>query len=361
MSKVFKCALVVLLVAMGVSCQRPRETPSPTPLRRLDSLLYSELNEHQRWVIVQVEPRTQTSHLWIDELDVCCPSRSPDGRRVAYLERGKELESWSLWIADFDGQNAVHISKPYSFKATPRNIEWSFDSQYIAFCAREDADAARYIYVLDATKGQEILSVPGWDSAWSKAANRFVVYGGASAYNLKIVDIPNGIVRRLPDVNIPNFYDALDWTLDGRTVIFPSVSGPNQYSLQTIYAIDADGSNLRELTRDTAQLITRDIGDVHLSPDGKFLLFRSRFNTKEGTGDEGLMVMDLGSGKVRKLASSTTGPVAWSPDSKYVTFGGMKDQQGNKIRSFELFMVALESGTITRLTHNEAAPEGLTW
>lgn len=361
MSKIWGFTLITLLTVVVISCQSEIGSQTETVVHRSDSLLYSEINDDLRWVIVQADPWSQESRLWIvSQQDVCCPSRSPDGSQIAYFVR-EESEVWSLWIADSDGQNAMQISEPYLYHSTGGiGAEWSFDGQYIAFRARYDADSV-IVYVLDAVTGQVTTAVPGLDFDWSRTTNQLVVYEGQSASRLDVIDIPSGTAHWLLNVYLPNHYGALDWMPNRQTIVFSTPVDQEVTNPSGIYAIDADGSNLHELTRDTAQFADRDISDVQVSPNGKFVLFGSSFYTEEGVGGSGLMVLDLDNGEVRHLASGVTGPVTWSPDSKYIAFGSTEDAEGNKVENWELFLVGLDDGSITQLTYSGAAPHGLAW
>lgn len=354
MFKLFKCLLVISLLITAISCQGGR-APFTQANSPGSTLLYSGYNDDLQDVIKELDLVTQISRLWVEDQGICCPARSPDRNQVVYFEQ-KRLEEYSLWVAGANGQEAMQIGGTYSFRAGLMSAEWSFDSQYIAFRASPDRNSAM-IYVLDAATGQEITSLGGWDFAWSPTLNQLVVYGGSG---LRVVDIPSGQERWVLDVFIPNHNHSLDWTSDGRTIIFPK---DVDTLLSSIYAVDVDGSNLRELTHDTQQYVNRAIGNIQVSPDGDHLLFVcNTYRTDEGVSDTAaLMILNLTSGEVHQVASGVSGPIVWSPDGMRVVFGSTEDAEGEPIEGWDLFQVSLEDGAITRLTFDNAAPNGLTW
>lgn len=110
------------------------------------------------------------------------------------------------------------------------------------------------------------------------------------------------------------------WSPDGTRIAFVSyVSGPLEPDL---FVMDANGSNLVNLTR------TPDIGDFDpaWSPDGSRLLFtRQDFEDSGGIGPADLYVIELGSGRTRRLTDTPDldeWTAAWSPDGTTIVFHG---------------------------------------
>jgi TolB protein len=107
-----------------------------------------------------------------------------------------------------------------------------------------------------------------------------------------------------------------------------------------ILIMNADGSGLRQLTRNTC------LDNVPaLSPDGRFLAFGS-----DRTGERNLFVMDLADQSMRQVTDSPeieTHP-EWSPDGTQLAFA--RFSPGGAWGDGDLFLLNLESGEERQLT-----------
>jgi Tol biopolymer transport system component len=95
---------------------------------------------------------------------------------------------------------------------------------------------------------------------------------------------------------------------DGSRIVFASTKG----GAQNIWAINADGSGLLQLTHDF-----RDNIDPTYSPDGSYISYTS---THRGNGD--LMIMNADGSNPRRVTNglNVEGRNTWSPDGKYLSF-----------------------------------------
>jgi dipeptidyl aminopeptidase/acylaminoacyl peptidase len=101
---------------------------------------------------------------------------------------------------------------------------------------------------------------------------------------------------------------------DGRTIVF-TVGTPDlgKAKLPThIWTMDADGSNVRQITYGTSSE-----GSPIFSPDGKSIAFVSSRD-----GSDNIYVISLSGGEARKLTNVSTGvsDPLWSPDGKWIAF-----------------------------------------
>jgi Tol biopolymer transport system component len=190
-------------------------------------------------------------------------SFSPDGAMVVYES------DLSLYVVDADG-------------GTPRLL------------AAADSEHARW------------LGSPAWTPDGSRIA--FAVYDeNRSTTSIGVIN-PDGTGRRkLIDLGEGRSTGGLAWSPDGSRLAFHSVLGPEQLQ---IYAVDADGSGLRQLTRSgrsASDMITRGGASPTWSPDGSRIAF-----VRPG----GLYTVALDGSDVRKVEGVLTDQaIAWNPIS----------------------------------------------
>ena len=107
---------------------------------------------------------------------------------------------------------------------------------------------------------------------------------------------------------------------------------------QEIYLMNADGSNLRQLTRNT------DSDDYpSWSPDGRYIAFISNRD-----GNYALYVMDTDGGNQRRVANYVIshGAPSWSPDGQKIAIGS--DRDGDR----EVYLVDANGSNYLQLTDN---------
>lgn len=125
-----------------------------------------------------------------------------------------------------------------------------------------------------------------------------------------------------------------------------------------VWAVNADGSGLRRLTRDGTS------GDATFSPDGRRIVFAS--GRAHGAHAPELHVMDVDGRNVRRLTHSTEAPrafwqntqPAWSPDGKSVIF--VRTRVRGETETTDLWRVPSAGGAppvrLTRAAGREANP-----
>jgi TolB protein len=136
-----------------------------------------------------------------------------------------------------------------------------------------------------------------------------------------------------------------------RQIIFDS----NRSGNTEIYAINADGSGLQQLTHSGGE--GRYSRVPAWSPDGERLAFCSNVSNREGTWD--IYTMKADGSDVQRLTHVTDERIAnqgpdWSPDGKKIAFHSTRDVtfEENKWNEFEIYVMDVDGTNIPRLTFN---------
>jgi len=145
-------------------------------------------------------------------------------------------------------------------------------------------------------------------------------------------------------------YPNWDWSPDGKQlVVSVYLDGP-----RAIYALDADGTRLRQLTHPEEGHY-----DVHpcWSPDGTKIAF-----TSDRTGENEIWVMDADGGNPVQLTDDLAGPWSpcWSPDGTKIAFVALR-HEGDEETRYEVYVMDADGGNPVRLTDNETRDYSPSW
>ncbi len=228
------------------------------------------------------------------------PKFSPDGRTVALLSDRSGVEN--LWLVDADGSNPRAVTKDKPTKSRPQLLaspSWTADGEYLLLSKSRPPERTYglFLYHRDGGTGARVGPPPPKDE-------------------------PQGPGQ--PQVQPPNKLGAVA-SPDGRYIYYAERRGAFNYNAQfpiwQIVRFDRETSETATVTNAQGSALR-----PLLSPDGKSLVYASRFRT--GTG---LRVRDLETGAERWLhypvtrddqesrATRDTMPgYAFTPDGKSV-------------------------------------------
>ncbi len=104
-----------------------------------------------------------------------------------------------------------------------------------------------------------------------------------------------------------------NWSPDGKSILFRKIGKP------PLFLMNADGTNIREITDPPENALD---WPGAFSPDGKSIVFRRKTDIADGPNEYYLMVLNLKSGKVHRIAEIQATSPDWSPDGKYIACSG---------------------------------------
>ena len=210
--------------------------------------------------------------------------------------------------------------------------------QALSFISKHEGTAD--LYLVDST-GQNLRKLDtnkakkGGEHAWSPDG-RFLAYVsreiGRTA--IHVIDLRSKESRRLTDHPSPNYSPV--WSPNGKWIGFTS----NRTGDQQIYRINADGSNLKQLTK------KGDNTNPAWSPDNQWIAFNSYRGPEHGAGNFLLYVMTADGGRLRKLGKSALAGCTWSPNGKQIAYATMSLE--NEIRN--ILVIDIDGNNLRRLT-----------
>lgn len=243
------------------------------------------------------------------------------GHEPVEREDGFPAMSSTIWVMNLDGSGARQL---LTTQGTIRGLEWAPDGTKLAFDADwgiqvVNADGTGHIRLtaLDPERG---ASMPTWSPDGGKIAFAF-----DDGQETEIAVMSADGTNR---TTLTNLGEAAwpDWSPDGREILFVSRGPEGNRQGWDIYVMNADGSNVRNLTNSP----TVDLAPVW-SPDGTQILFRSRRDiVRQGPSDQPdeIYVMNADGSIAMRLTDDLNidqSPI-WSPDGRFVAFTSIDEE-----------------------------------
>lgn len=266
------------------------------------------------------------------------PVWSPDGTRIAVARNGN-----SIWTVGPDG-GSPHQVASYSGSDSVLYTEpaWSPDGARIAWMSDDTTSGEVQIFSALAIGSSGTNLVPGSNDAegpmeYSPDASKVLYISKQTGdYDVFVVPSTGGGGTNLTHRVGDDGKSGAHWSPDGKQIVF---GGGNH-----VWVMDADGSNLRNLTGTTGQQ-----DEPIWSHDGTKIYYQASGNQ--------LFVMNADGADQHAIETNSAideNPVP-SPDGSMIAWVSYRDGNG------EIYVAGADGSNPTRVTNNSAVDLGPRW
>jgi Tol biopolymer transport system component len=248
-----------------------------------------------------------------------CFSQSLVSGKIAYTKYASGY--WSIWVINADGTHSTHLVDCLQSECYP---SWSPDGTKIVFQRAVADGVGTFVINADGSNMTRLTPLPA--TGYSGDIRPSWTPDGRIVFN-HVVNF--SVVPPLTDIMIMNADGTGAYTVlasngdsnleprmspDGKKIVF--MSQHNSPTAWQIFTVNADGTNLKQLTNEAANH-----GDPVWSPDGTKISFGS---DREGGGKVNIFTVNADGSNLQQITHFNppyeAGDNSWTSDGKYMAF-----------------------------------------
>jgi Tol biopolymer transport system component len=277
------------------------------------------------------------------------PAWSPDGRRFAYMLRGRDV-GYHLVVINADGSGRRRLTRPKLDYEIDHYQDWSPDGQRVAF-ERYDSDPNYAVYVAAADGSGERLLARGQGYGFARPdwspGGRLIAFTHVERGAVYVIR-PNGTGRRvlatIPEAKVW----AVKWSPDLRLIAFVRDDYRRGDRREELWVMNADGTQPRRLVDARVDNRAARRADFEWSPDGRTIAFSACCKKSE------IFVVNADGTGLLKLTDNGWDPT-WSPDARAIAFTTGRD--GNS----EVYVMNADGSDQRNLSQSPVDDFGPAW
>ena len=258
--------------------------------------------------------------------------------KIAYV--GAASGHKEIYMMDYDGADPTRLTSNQSINLSPA---WSPDLRSIAFTSFMRGYPYLYRLFPFEKRAPQLLAgylgintSPAWSPDGRQLALTLSKDGNPKVY---VLNVATGAFRRISTSN--GIDTEPTWSPTGREIAFVS----DRSGTAQIYVMDAEGANVRRLSRDGFNTQPR------WSPKGDAIAFTSR------QGNHDIWAVGPDGSNLRRL---TAGPgsnesASWSPDGRHLVF------QSSRLGRFQLYTMLADGSDQEQLTRGPGETTSGSW
>ncbi len=256
------------------------------------------------------------------------PKWSPDGKTIAFFKRtnlsGQYWKASELWITSGQAKRNRKICEGRFYNP---HLSWSFNSNLIAFEAREGNESDVWIFDLQTARLTRL--VRGDAPVWSPIANQLAFRRWEEGVDV-VYRINSDTTGLTPIVRIPiegrvrsfSFLDPPSWSLDGQRIAIGLDHQHYKSGYARIRLQHINGTRLSEIP--TQHQHVKQIG---WSVDGTQLAYVLRGSVRpDALLDKRLHITEVNVGNKTRILKHTS--PSWSPQGRYLAYLEREDCMG---------------------------------
>jgi Tol biopolymer transport system component len=282
---------------------------------------------------VSTGARKRVTHPLPNDIGDCAPAISPSGGTIAFA-RFTTFSTGDIYTVPIGGGPVQQVTKD---RAAIRGLDFAPDGQSLVFSSSRGGTQRLWRVGLPHGAPEPFAS-PGLNAmhpAVARAGRRLVYTEWQSNTNIWRVDLSGRSNAAAPLIASTRQQDSPRYSPDGTRIAFVS----NRSGNPEIWASDADGQNVRRLTRFDGPLV----GSPRWSPDSRWIAFDSR-----AQGRSNVYLVSADGTSTRRITDADADRMmpSWSRDGKSL----FVSLRSNGL--LDLWRLPVDGGAPLQITHD---------